>query len=110
MSFVVAREFDITMATEIAGEGVTRAPTRMHRAIGLEFSAPSTIIVECTTKKLDVVCDKEGRHFPGQVSEMIDGGIDFSNPIPKATSPKVREMITTKVSRVGRKPTTTVRN
>jgi hypothetical protein len=108
--FVVAGEINIAEATEITGKGVTRALIRMNRAVGLKFSAPPTVIVEGTTKKLDIVCDKESRNFLGQIGEMTDGGVDFGYSILKATVTEVSEVITTKVTRVGSEPTNTIGN
>ena len=52
---VITRKNDSTLATEITREGVDRAFSHMNRTVGLKFSATPTIVVEGTTKELDIV-------------------------------------------------------
>jgi hypothetical protein len=55
MTLIVTRESNTTKATHITWEGIPRALSHMNRAVRLEFSATPTIVIEGTTKKLDIV-------------------------------------------------------
>jgi hypothetical protein len=55
VSLVITRKNDSALATEITREGVDRAFSRMNRTVGLKFSATPTVVIEGTTKELDIV-------------------------------------------------------
>jgi hypothetical protein len=52
---VITRENDSTLATKITRKGVDRALSHMNRTVGLKFPATPTIVIEGTTKELDIV-------------------------------------------------------